>query len=58
MRHVPVVRHLATATLTELGVSPDSIDDIALAVTEACSNVVQHAGSGADFEVRVSVEGE
>ncbi|WP_187279627.1 ATP-binding protein [Quadrisphaera setariae] len=58
VRHVPVVRHLATATLTELGVSPDSIDDIALAVTEACSNVVQHAGSGADFEVRVSVEGE
>jgi serine/threonine-protein kinase RsbW len=58
VRHVPVVRHLATATLSELGVSPDSIDDIALAVTEACSNVVQHAGSGADFEVRVSVEGE
>ncbi|PWJ54624.1 serine/threonine-protein kinase RsbW [Quadrisphaera granulorum] len=57
VRHVPVVRHLAIATLTELGVSRGSIDDIALAVTEACSNVVQHAGGG-DFEVRVSVEGE
>ncbi|MGQ7296646.1 ATP-binding protein [Quadrisphaera sp. KR29] len=58
VRHVPVVRHLATATLTELGVNRQSIDDIALAVTEACSNVVQHAGAGADFEVRIRVEGE
>ncbi len=55
-----MVRHLATATLRELGVRRESIDDIALAVTEACANVVQHAGpslSGhSDFEVRVSVE--
>lgn len=61
LRHVPVVRHLATATLRELGVRRESIDDIALAVTEACANVVQHAGPGGggheDFEVRVSVEG-
>jgi len=61
VRHVPVVRHLATATLRELGVRRESIDDIALAVTEACANVVQHAGPGrsghGDFEVRVSVEG-
>ncbi len=58
VRHVPVVRHLATATLRELGVRRESIDDIALAVTEACANIVQHAGSAGDFEVRVSVEGE
>ena len=64
VRHVPVVRHLATATLRELGVRRESIDDIALAVTEACANVVdQSGGEGdpaseeSDFEVRVSVEG-
>ena len=54
VRHVPVVRHLAVATLRELGVRRESIDAIALAVTEACTNVVRHAypfGAGGEVEV-------
>lgn len=54
-RHVPVVRRLCTATLTELGVTPDAVDEVGLAVSEACANVVQHAGTEEDFEVRVDV---
>ena len=57
LRHVSVVRRLCVTTLGELGVQRDSIDDIALAVTEACGNVVEHARSQDDFEVRVSVDG-
>jgi len=57
LRYVSVVRRLCVTTLGELGVRRDSIDDIALAVTEACANVVEHARTQDDFEVRVSVDG-
>lgn len=57
VRCVSVVRRLCVATMSELGVHQDSTDDIALAVTEACANVVQHAGTDDDFEVRVTVDG-
>ena len=57
LRYVSVVRRLCTTTLGELGVEQGSIDDIALAVTEACANVVKHARTQDDFEVAVSVDG-
>lgn len=57
LRYVTVVRHLAVSTLTELGVQPGCVDDIALALTEACANVVQHGAEGGDFEVEVAVDG-
>ncbi len=40
---VPVVRAIVRSTMTELGVDPDCVDDLALALTEACANVVAHA---------------
>lgn len=57
VRCVSVVRRLAVTTLEQLEVRSECVDDIALAVTEACANVVQHAGSDEDFEVTVVVEG-
>lgn len=56
-RYVSVVRRLAVTTLTELDVEPSCVDDIALAVTEACSNVVQHGHDGGDFDVRIAIDG-
>ncbi len=53
---VPVLRHIATCSLTELGVVPDVIGDVALALTEACANVVRHSGVDDEYEVRLSVE--
>lgn len=57
-RYVSVVRRLAVTTLTELEVDPGCVDDIALAVTEACTNVIQHGAQAEDVEVEVTVDGE
>lgn len=56
-QYVGVVRHLAEKTLGELGVAQGSIDDIALALTEACANVVRHGSQTEGFDVELCVEG-
>jgi serine/threonine-protein kinase RsbW len=50
---VPVGRQVLDSCLETLGVAPDTRADIALALSEACANVVQHAGPGEEYEVRV-----
>jgi serine/threonine-protein kinase RsbW len=44
---VPVMRQVLGDTLRGIGVHEDSVDDILLAATEACTNVVLHAGQSA-----------
>ncbi len=51
---VPVSRQVLDSCLETLGVTPDTRGDIALALSEACANVIQHAGPGQEYEVRVS----
>jgi serine/threonine-protein kinase RsbW len=51
---VPVTRQVLDSCLRILGVTPDTRADIALALSEACANVIQHAGPGEEYEVRVS----
>jgi serine/threonine-protein kinase RsbW len=48
---VPVMRRVLGDTLSRLGMDESCIGDILLAVTEACSNVVRHAGPGRRYEV-------
>ena len=48
---VPVSRQVLDGCLETLGVTEDTRTDIALALSEACANVVQHAGPGMDYEV-------
>ncbi len=48
---VPVSRQVLDGCLGTLGVAPDTRTDIALALTEACANVIQHAGPGDEYEV-------
>ena len=48
---VPVSRQVLDGCLETLGVTEDTRTDIALALGEACANVVQHARSGMDYEV-------
>ena len=51
---VPVSRQVLDSCLETLGVTPDTRADIALALSEACANVIQHAGPGEKYEVQVS----
>ena len=51
---VPVTRQVLDGCLETLGVTPDTRADIALALSEACANVIQHAGAGEEYEVQVS----
>lgn len=56
---VPVVRHICSYALTEVGVRDECLDDISLALTEACTNVLDHAtDSGDDYAVQISIDDE
>jgi serine/threonine-protein kinase RsbW len=48
---VPVMRRVLGDTLTRLGVDASCVDDLLLAVTEACTNVLLHAGPGHGYEL-------
>jgi serine/threonine-protein kinase RsbW len=52
---VPVVRRVLRAVLTALHIDRQSGDDLEIALTEACSNVVNHADGADEFEVRLQV---
>jgi serine/threonine-protein kinase RsbW len=55
---VPVMRRVLGDTLRGVGVNEDSVSDILLAATEACTNVVLHAGrSAAAYTVAATVDG-
>ncbi len=45
--NVALVRHVLGAVAEALHMSPQAVDDVKLAVTEACTNVVRHAYAGA-----------
>lgn len=55
---VPVARHLAAYTLREVGADPVDVADVELALTEACTNVLDHAGPGDAYNVTVTVRSD
>jgi serine/threonine-protein kinase RsbW len=54
---VPLSRHVLDGSLQTLGVTDDTRTDIALALSEACANVIVHARSGEQYGVTASVRG-
>jgi serine/threonine-protein kinase RsbW len=53
---VPVMRHVLGDTLRGLGVDEESVFDILLAATEACTNVLTHGGRRIrDYAVVISL---
>lgn len=57
-KSVPLARRLCGLTLSTLGCDPDCVRDVKLAVTEACSNVIEHAHASERYELEFSVEGD
>lgn len=55
---IPVVRHLLTDFLSALGVDDECREDVRLAITEACTNVLDHAVEGDDYEVSCRITSE
>jgi len=54
---IPVMRQVLGDTLRGIGLNEDSVSDILLAATEACTNVVLHAGhSAAAYTVAATVD--
>ncbi len=54
-RYVGVMREVAGCVLTELHAPEDAVDDVQLAVSEACANAVRHAVGTAEYSVRLEV---
>lgn len=50
---VPVARRIVSTSLRSVGVEDECVDDVTLALTEACTNVLKHSGPGDEYEVRV-----
>ena len=54
---VPVARRVLRNSLTVLGVTDEVCHDIEVALTEACTNVLDHAGDSDAYEVSAGVDG-
>ncbi|HVT65266.1 MAG TPA: ATP-binding protein [Mycobacteriales bacterium] len=52
---VPVIRRLVRDALKEVGVEAGISEDIELALTEACTNVLDHSGPGDAYDVTVTI---
>ena len=55
---VPVVRRVLKSSMQTLGVEDDVIGDIELALTEAVTNVLDHAEQGEEYEVSAGINGD
>jgi len=53
---VPLVRGLLRQALQYLGVAEAGIQEIVLALTEACANVVKHAADAEEYQVDVAID--
>jgi serine/threonine-protein kinase RsbW len=51
---VPVTRRTVDGALDAIGVDGDCREDVALALTEVCGNVVRHAHESPDYTVTVT----
>jgi serine/threonine-protein kinase RsbW len=53
---VPLARHIVRNALAEVGVTEDCTHDVELALSEACTNVLLHAGPGDEYDVRLHID--
>jgi serine/threonine-protein kinase RsbW len=57
-RSVPLARKVLSHALGILGVSRDCVDDIELAISEACTNVLDHAGQHDEYALLAGIDGD
>ncbi|MEO7837156.1 MAG: ATP-binding protein [Acidimicrobiales bacterium] len=54
---IPITRHLARNAMRAVGVADDCVGDVELALTEACTNVLDHAGPADAYAVHLTIDG-
>ncbi len=54
-RYVPTMRNLAACLLRDVHAPEDAADDVEIAVSEACANVVRHALGTDDYELQIDI---
>jgi serine/threonine-protein kinase RsbW len=55
---VSLIRVVIGDALVRLGITEECVDDIRLALSEACTNVLDHAAVEDEYEVRLKVDDE
>ena len=55
---VPVVRRVLKSSLQALGVENEVVQDIEVALSEAVTNVLDHAAHGEEYEVSAGIDGD
>jgi serine/threonine-protein kinase RsbW len=55
---VPLASHDVRTAMERAGVEGACVDDVVLALSEACTNVLLHAGAGDEYDVRFHLEGQ
>ena len=58
LESVALIRVVIGDALIRLGITEDCVDDIRLALSEACTNVLEHAAVEDEYEVRLQVDDE
>ena len=53
---VPVARHIVRNAMEQVGVEETCVYDVELALSEACTNVLDHSGPGDQYIVRLDLE--
>jgi serine/threonine-protein kinase RsbW len=55
---VQVARHMVRQAMQRVGVEAGCVHDVEVALSEACTNVLLHAGPGDEYDIRLDLDGE
>jgi len=55
---VPLARHTVAAMLAQTGIDRDCLSEVKVAVSEACTNVLDHAGTTSPYRVTIALEND
>jgi serine/threonine-protein kinase RsbW len=55
---VPLARQTVSAALSAAGVEPTCVEEVNVALSEACTNAVKHAVGGVTYEVMANISDE
>lgn len=53
---IPVARHICRQAMREVGVEEGCVSDVEVALTEACTNVLEHSDPADEYEVQVTID--